>query len=107
MALKMAPHLRWNQLRRGRALDLLVTHAPPRDINDRSDPAHRGFSALRTFLERWRPAYHVHGHIHLYDRSLPFQQTFEDTEVINAFPYRVLELEPARTVPRRAAQASP
>jgi Icc-related predicted phosphoesterase len=107
MALKMAPQLRWNQLRHGRALDLLVTHAPPRDVNDRPDPAHRGFAALRAFLERWRPAYHVHGHIHLYDRSRPFQQRFGDTDVINVFPYRVLELETAPALPRHTAEVSP
>jgi Icc-related predicted phosphoesterase len=106
MALKMAPHLRWNQLRHGRALDLLVTHAPPRDVNDRPDPAHRGFAALRTFLERWRPAYHVHGHIHLYDRSRPFQQRFGGTDVINVFPYRLLELETAPALPRQTTEVS-
>lgn len=107
MAKKMAPRLHLNRLRQGRALDLLVTHAPPRGINDRPDPAHRGFETLRGFLQRWRPAYHLHGHVHLYDRSEPFQQRFEDTEVINVFPYRLLDLEPAQTLSRPTAQASP
>jgi hypothetical protein len=107
MAKKMAPRLHLNRLRYGRALDLLVTHAPPRDVNDRPDPAHRGFETLRGFLEKWKPAYHVHGHVHLYDRSQPFQQRFVDTDVINVFPYRVLELEPAHPVSHRTAAASP
>lgn len=94
MATKMAPRLQLNRLRHGRALDLLVTHAPPRDINDRPDPAHRGFAALRRFLEKWQPAYHIHGHVHLYDRSQPAQQRFMETDVINVFPYRLLDLEP-------------
>jgi hypothetical protein len=102
MARKMVPRLQWNRLRHGRALDLLVTHAPPRDINDREDPAHRGFEALRGFLQTWRPAYHLHGHVHLYDRSQPYRQRFEDTEVINVFPYRVLELAPSGAVPQPA-----
>ena len=92
MAKKMAPRLYWNQLRHGRALDLLVTHTPPRDVNDRPDPAHRGFETFRGFLEQWRPAYHLHGHVHLYDRSQPSEQIFADTKVINVFPYRLLEL---------------
>lgn len=107
MAKKMAPRLHLNRLRHGRALDLLVTHAPPRDVNDRSDPAHRGFEALRGFLEKWRPAYHLHGHVHLYDRSQPFLQRFGETDVINVFPYRVLELELSHATSHETAAASP
>jgi hypothetical protein len=107
MTKKMAPRLHLNRLRHGRALDLLVSHAPPRDVNDQPDPAHRGFETLRGFLEKWRPAYHIHGHVHLYDRSQPFQQRFADTDVINVFPYRVLELEPGRAAAHEAAAASP
>lgn len=107
MAAKMAPRLQLNRLRHGRALDLLVTHAPPRDINDRPDPAHRGFETLRDFLQRWRPPYHVHGHIHLYDRSEPYRQQFGETEVINVYPFRVLELEPVQAAARPSVEASP
>jgi len=106
MAMKMAPRLHLNRRRQGRALDLLVTHAPPRGVNDRPDPAHRGFEAFRGFLEQWTPAYHLHGHIHLYDRSQPFQQRFGDTNVINVFPYRLLELEPDHAISRPAVTAS-
>ena len=107
MAKKMAPRLHLNRLRQGRALDLLVTHAPPRGVNDRSDPAHRGFETFRGFLEQWKPPYNLHGHIHLYDRSQPNQQRFAETEVINVFPYRLLELEPASTLSQPAVQALP
>lgn len=94
MIARMAPRLWWNRLRHGRALDVLVTHAPPRDINDREDIAHRGFQALRAFLRWFRPPYHLHGHVHLYDRSQPHSQRFEDTMVTNVFPYRVVTLAP-------------
>lgn len=95
MIARMAPRLLWNKLRHGRALDVLITHAPPRDVNDREDMAHRGFKALRSFLHWFQPAYHLHGHVHLYDRSRPHSQQFEATEVINVFPYRVIEVAPA------------
>jgi Icc-related predicted phosphoesterase len=107
MAAKMAPRLCLNRVQHGRALDLLVTHAPPRDVNDRPDPAHRGFRSLRDFLERWRPPYHLHGHIHLYDRTQPASQRFAETEVINVFPYRVLELDVGRQLSGRVAGAAP
>nr|MBA2755103.1 metallophosphoesterase [Chloroflexia bacterium] len=91
--LAMTPRLLWNRYRHGRALDILVTHAPPRDVNDQpEDPAHRGFVAMRRFLRWFRPAYQLHGHIHLYDRSRSARTTFEGTEVINVFPYQELDL---------------
>lgn len=92
MMLKMAPRLFWNRLRYGRYLDLLVTHAPPRDVNDREDIAHKGFKAMRAFLKRFQPAYQVHGHIHLYDRTIPNTVRFLDTDVINVYPYHTLDL---------------
>ena len=103
MISRMAPRLLWNRWRHGRALDVLVTHAPPRDINDQPDPAHRGFRAIRSFLRWFRPAYHVHGHVHLYDRSRPHTARFEATTVINVYPYQVLELEPPGVPAARAA----
>jgi uncharacterized protein len=43
--------------------DVLVCHCPPRGVNDEpDDPAHVGFSALRTWVERHRPRYLLHGH---------------------------------------------
>lgn len=93
MMLKMAPRLYWNRFRYGRALDVLVTHAPPRDVGDRDDHAHRGFVQMRSFLKRFRPRYHLHGHVHLYDRSQPFRHTFEATDVINVYPYQRLTLD--------------
>lgn len=92
MMLKMTPRLLWNRFRHGRALDLLVTHSPPRHVNDREDVAHRGFTSMRRFLKWFGPAYQVHGHIHLYDRSQPNTVQFLDTEVINIYPYQRLEL---------------
>lgn len=105
MAHKMSPRLHVNRARQGRALDLLVSHAPPRDVNDRTDPAHRGFETLRGFLTKWSPRYHMHGHIHLYDRSQPHQQRFHDTDVINVYPYRLLEIEPAPSAIGSAREA--
>lgn len=90
--LRMAPRLLWNRLRHGRALDILVTHSPPRHINDREDVAHRGFVAMRRFLKWFRPPYQVHGHIHLYDRSRPNTARYLDTDVINVYPFQRLDL---------------
>ena len=90
---RMAPRLLWNRYRHGRALDVLVTHSPPRDINDRDDLPHRGFIGLRRFLRWFRPRYHLHGHVHLYDRSQSHIVEHEGTSVVNVYPYQVVDLE--------------
>jgi hypothetical protein len=93
MIAKMTPHLLLNRLKYGRALDVLITHSPPRGVNDRDDPPHRGFEALLKFLHRFQPAYQLHGHIHLYDRNTPSEIDFENTRVVNVYPYKVLTFE--------------
>ena len=95
MMARMTPRLLANRARYGRALDLLVTHAPPRHVNDREDPTHQGVRMLRTFLHAHKPAYHLHGHVHLYDPNEPWDVSFDQTRVMNVFPYKVLEIEPA------------
>jgi Icc-related predicted phosphoesterase len=90
--LRMLPGLIVNRLRHGRFLDVLVTHAPPRDIQDLSDPAHRGFAAFRTFLRWFRPRYHLHGHTHVYDSRMVTQTQFGGTKVINVYGARTLDL---------------
>jgi uncharacterized protein len=43
--------------------DVLISHCPPRGVNDEpDDPAHVGFSALRAWVERNQPRYLLHGH---------------------------------------------
>lgn len=104
MIMKMAPKLLWNRFRHGRALDILVSHSPPRHIGDRDDTAHRGFVAMRRFLKWFKPSYQVHGHIHLYDRTKPNTLRFIDTDVINVFPYQRLDLRfPALRSPESVA----
>lgn len=104
--LRMAPRLLWNRLRYGRALDLLVTHAPPRHIGDREDFAHRGFESLRWFLTWAKPRWHLHGHVHLYDRTIDHIQTFHETTIVNVYPYQRLELD-FPSLPERELPATP
>ena len=92
MIIRMTPRLLWNRLRHGRFLDVLISHAPPRHINDRDDVPHRGFRPLRRFLRWFQPAVHLHGHIHVYDRKEVVEIQFHDTMVINVYPYARLQL---------------
>ena len=74
----------WLALLRTKGVDIVITHAPPRGLGDRDDPAHRGFEALVRLIDRWKPAYLLHGHVHLrYDHTLPREQAYGGTRVIN------------------------
>jgi hypothetical protein len=90
----MIPALMRNRLRYGRWLDVLVAHSPPKGIHDQPDPAHVGFEAFLRFMRWFKPRYLLHGHIHLYRLNVTTKTQYEETEVINVYPYRILDLEP-------------
>jgi len=49
---------------------LVVSHAPPRDLNDDDDRAHRGFTAFRWLVDRLAPPLWLHGHTALVRRGI-------------------------------------
>jgi uncharacterized protein len=89
----LVPMLWLNKLRYGRFLDVLVTHAPPRGVHDQPDPAHAGFDAFRWLIEKFQPRYHLHGHVHVYDRRNTCMTQIGKTQVVNVYPYREITLE--------------
>ena len=89
---KILPRLLFNRIIRGRWLDILITHAPPRHVNDLEDPCHRGFKVFRWFLKRFKPACMLHGHIHLYQNNLPRVSHYAEIPVINAYKHYLLKL---------------
>lgn len=90
--LKLLPKLLYNKLRYGRYLDIFLTHSPPRHLQDREDPCHQGFTCYRWFLERFKPKYMVHGHIHLYDLQESRITQYHQTEIINVFSHYILDI---------------
>lgn len=92
-AYRLAPALLFNRLRYGRYLDIMLTHAPPLGIHNGPDYPHRGFAAFLWFMDRFRPRYLIHGHIHLsygFDRTI--ETTYNTTTVINTAGYRQMEI---------------
>ena len=64
--------MRW-PIRKAGGVDILVTHAPAEGLGDSEDVAHWGFPSLRTFLDKYSPGYHVHGHVHMtYGQNIPY-----------------------------------
>ncbi len=89
--LRLSPRLVFNRLFRGRYLDILLTHAAPRGIHDRTDRCHLGFKSFRWFMRVFRPRYLLHGHIHLYDQREPRLTRYFATDVINVYDHYLLE----------------
>lgn len=81
-----------NKLIKKRYVDLLITHAPPYEINDAKDLCHKGFICFKDFIKKYSPKYMVHGHMHLYGPSMQRESTFLNTKVINAYGYFIMEL---------------
>jgi uncharacterized protein len=59
----------WLRAARARPV-LVVSHAPPRDVNDAEDLAHRGFTAFRWLMSRLEPPLWLHGHTALVRRGI-------------------------------------
>ncbi len=74
-------------------VDLIVTHAPARGYGDLEDLPHRGFEAFNRLLERTRPRYLIHGHVHLnYGRIERVREHACGTTIVNAFGSYVIEI---------------
>jgi len=89
----LVPRLLLNRMLYGRFLDLFVTHAPPWGIHDKEDLPHQGVKAFRWLLRVFRPAYHIHGHVHRYTPADPARTLVGATWVINAYGHQSLTLE--------------
>ena len=88
LVLGLVPGLLINRLIYGRYLDVFVTHAPPWKIHDLEDRPHRGIKAFRWLIETFQPAYHLHGHVHVYRNDIPTVTRVGRTVVINVYGYR-------------------
>ena len=79
---------------RNRGFDILVTHAPAYELNDARDLPHQGFKVFLRLLEKYKPRFFLHGHVHLsYGRNHKRYDKYQETHVINAFERCVFEYE--------------
>lgn len=84
----LVPGLLINRLRFGRYLDVFVTHAPPKGIHDMPDLPHQGIDAFLWLIRVFKPAYHFHGHIHVYRPDTITETMIKTTRVINTFGFK-------------------
>lgn len=88
--LRLAPQL-WRQ----HGFDILLTHAPARHINDLNSIPHQGFQCFVDLIDRFKPAYFVHGHIHRnYGANIPQRDLRGTTQIINAYDHCAFDFAP-------------
>ena len=91
----------WYPLWRNKGVDIVVTHAAPAGLGDSDDMAHWGFEALRKFLDKYRPRFLVHGHVHMtYGQNTLREIEYNGTTVVNAYERYIIEI-PDRPYPLR------
>ncbi len=84
----------WWRLKYRKGFDILLTHSPAYQLNDGQDLPHRGFEVFRTLLDKYKPAFFIHGHVHMnYGRSFPRLSTYNETQVINAYEKYIFEMD--------------
>ena len=93
---QMARRIRklWWKIRKNKGVDILVTHAPAFGLGDLDTLQHRGFRCFLKFMEKYKPRYMLHGHVHRnYGFKIPITQRYLDTTIINACGAYLLDLQ--------------
>ncbi len=81
------------QIWKHHGFDILLTHAPAEGLNDSSDLPHKGFADFLKLMDRYRPAYFIHGHNHQnYSSGYRRKDVYHETVVINGWEYYLLEI---------------
>ncbi len=88
---RLIPRLMYNKKKYGRYLDILVTHAPPRGLGDGEDLCHKGFECFLSFMDKYKPKYLLHGHVHLDDMNANREILYNETKVVNVYKNHIIE----------------
>lgn len=82
----------WFSIWRKGGINIVVTHAPPRHIHDAENHCHMGFESFVKLINKRKPDYFIHGHIHKDFKSHEERiTTVNTTKVINTCGYTILE----------------
>ena len=93
---QMARRIRRLRYRLWRAggVDIVLTHSPMLGYGDGEDYAHQGFESLLNLVDKYRPSYLIHGHVHVnYGFQIPRVLHRGETTVINAYERYILDLD--------------
>ncbi len=88
---RVMPKILWR-----RGFDVLVAHAPARDLGDGKDRVHKGFDVFRWLLKQFKPKYMVHGHVHKeYTHDFKRERVWNDTTIVNAWTSYTIDIADA------------
>ncbi|MCI6017295.1 MAG: metallophosphoesterase family protein [Clostridiales bacterium] len=84
----------WFKLKRYKGFDILLAHSPAFRVNDGEDLPHTGFKGFLSLMDKYTPAYFVHGHVHMsYGRQHVRVSNYKDTKIVNAYEQYIIEIE--------------
>lgn len=87
----------WFQIWRAGGVDIVLTHSPAADYGSAEDYAHRGFQCLVDLMDKYKPKYLIHGHVHMtYNTNMPRILTRGETTIINAYERYLLDVPDPR-----------
>lgn len=73
-------------LRKSKGFDILLAHSPAYGLGDGQDLPHQGFECFLDLMDRYHPAYLIHGHVHAnYGRHFERIHHYKDTTIINCY----------------------
>jgi Icc-related predicted phosphoesterase len=93
MVFKLVPKMLLNKVRFNRFLDVFISHAAPFGIHDQDDLPHTGIKAFNWLSQVFQPAYHLHGHVHVYRNDIVTQTTLNRTTILNCYGYKEIHLD--------------
>ncbi|MDE5620689.1 MAG: metallophosphoesterase family protein [Ruminococcus sp.] len=79
-------------LMKNKGFDILLTHAPARNINDMDDLTHSGFECFNKLIQKYNPKFFIHGHVHRTYGNFRRTQIIGETTVVNAFEKYIIEI---------------
>lgn len=68
-----------------------MSHYPAMSLGDGDDVSHRGYRAIKNFIDKVKPKYFVYGHNHLNYGRNERVKVYGDTALVNAYKYHIIE----------------
>lgn len=80
-------------LKRKRKKVIVVTHAPIKNIHDKQDLCHQGFTSFKTFVDEIKPILWLHGHVHFEGQTNSQITKYNDTLVVNTYGFHIINID--------------
>ena len=82
------------KIRRAGGVDIILTHAPVSGCGDMPNLTHRGFDSFIPMIEKYKPRYLVHGHVHMRYQGAAGERihTLGSTTIINCSGRYTIEI---------------